>query len=128
MVCHRDIKAEHIMIKNKGGLYDCIIKVGDFKHACMINSPDAHMHGKVSTPFYSSPQVAKNDYTRLCDIWSCGVIMYMLLFGFPKRGTKNYKRYSAVSTNSKNFNFTEHRLDFHPNDWNSCSDGAKNLL
>ena len=41
----------------------------------------------IGTLYYSSPEVLKNDYNEKCDIWSAGVIMYMLLTGkMPFKG------------------------------------------
>eukprot|EP00440_Ansanella_granifera_P016864 gb/GFBE01018325.1/.p1 GENE.gb/GFBE01018325.1/~~gb/GFBE01018325.1/.p1 ORF type:complete len:388 (+),score=50.37 gb/GFBE01018325.1/:1-1164(+) len=82
-VCHRDIKPEHILLKDTEMLIDCQIKLIDFSTACEIkNEP---MTEKVGTPYYVSPQVHEARYTEACDVWSCGVVMYLLLLGYPRR-------------------------------------------
>ena len=45
----------------------------------------------ISQPYYIAPEVIKQDYNEKCDVWSCGVILYILLCGYPPYTGKNEK-------------------------------------
>ena len=79
-VVHRDLKYENIMWENNGP--DAQIKVIDFglskKFAC-AQEKDFVMTASVGTYYTMAPQVLQGVYTQQADLWSCGVIIYMLL-------------------------------------------------
>ena len=77
-ICHRDIKPENILINPKS----LQIKVIDFGLAT-IYSDFSQLTEKVGTPYYVSPEVLKGNYNKQCDMWSVGVIAYILLTGCP---------------------------------------------
>lgn len=80
-VVHRDIKPENILLEtSKSG--DLNIKIIDFGTANFYDK-NTKLTLKVGTPYYIAPEVLKKDYSNKCDIWSCGVIMYILLSGSP---------------------------------------------
>ncbi len=88
-IYHRDIKLENIFYK----LYDNqdstnpIIKLGDFGSA---NYVTVKSNGLVGTPRYMAPEIVKNEhYTNTVDIWSCGVVMFILLVGLHAWKMKN---------------------------------------
>jgi len=86
-VCHRDIRPEHVMIKDNGLLTHCEIKIIDFATACEIKK--VPFTEQLAMPYYASPQVYEKKYTYKCDIWSCGLILYLLLLGYPRLRTAN---------------------------------------
>ena len=91
-VIHRDLKPENILIESVDdatGFYN--IKVIDFGTA-KIYEQDHHEHKVVGSTYYIAPEVLNKNYNEKCDIWSCGVILYMLLSGkVPFNGENSAK-------------------------------------
>ena len=82
-IIHRDLKPENILIvsKNKSNNYPNI-KIGDFGMSKVVEK-NAIQNLVVGTIYYVAPEVIKKKYNEKCDIWSCGVIMYVLLTKKP---------------------------------------------
>jgi calcium-dependent protein kinase len=78
---HRDLKPENILLDRSAGK-NLSIKIIDFGTAKAF-VPDSKMHQLLGTPFYIAPEVLMGDYNEKCDVWSCGVILYILLSGTP---------------------------------------------
>ena len=79
-IVHRDLKPENLVLQNKNA--DSPIKVIDFGTSQVYDS-SKQMKQKYGTPYYIAPEVIKRNYTEKCDVWSCGVILYILLSGSP---------------------------------------------
>ena len=81
-IVHRDLKPENIMLTNKpiDGKYE--IKVIDFGTATVFE-PQNMLKKFIGTSYYIAPEVIKENYNEKCDVWSCGVILYILLCGYP---------------------------------------------
>ena len=86
-IIHRDLKPENILInKHNNGFPQ--IKVCDFGTSLMFNRGEVQDE-LVGSIYYIAPEVLKKKYNSKCDLWSCGVIMYILLTGVPPFGGSN---------------------------------------
>merc|ERR1712056_174847 len=83
-VCHRDLKPENFIFTSKEAIESekNIIKVIDFGLACKFEKGQV-LTTKAGTPYYVAPQVLAGKYNAESDLWSLGVIMYVLLCGYP---------------------------------------------
>lgn len=75
---HGDIKPSNIFFRSND---EDFIKLTDFGTSRRIT--DDHLQGVYGTSFFCAPEVAIGDYNEKCDVWSIGVIFYMLLCGQP---------------------------------------------
>ena len=77
-VMHRDLKPENILVDSESDT----LKIGDFGTATPFNSASKFSE-LIGTPYYIAPEVLAGNYGPKCDIWSCGIILYVLLCGAP---------------------------------------------
>ena len=75
-IVHRDIKPENILFDGTH------VKLIDFGTATFF-SKNHKMKSLNGTPYYIAPEVINGSYNELCDVWSCGIILYILLTGVP---------------------------------------------
>ena len=91
-VVHRDLKLENILFLNKNENSE--IKIIDFGVSTILEKKEnkiKKLNSKIGTVYYMSPEILKGSYTELCDIWACGVILYIMVFGFPPFNGNNDK-------------------------------------
>jgi len=118
-VCHRDLKPENFLFNTKDPIEKSLLKIIDFGLSCHFDA-NTVMTTKAGTPYYVAPQVLAGKYDHLSDLWSCGVIMYVILCGYPPF----YGETDAdVLTKVRLGNFT-----FNAADWKNVSEDAKNLI
>jgi calcium-dependent protein kinase len=84
-IVHRDLKPENLLIVKNNSFE---IKVIDFGLSRTFE-PNKNMYSRMGTPFYIAPEVLKKKYNEKCDVWACGVILYILLSGNPPFNGKN---------------------------------------
>ncbi|CAD8124734.1 unnamed protein product [Paramecium sonneborni] len=116
-IVHRDLKPENILFVNDN--QNSPLKIIDFGTSRKYD-PSKKMTKKLGTPYYIAPEVLKQDYNEKCDIWSCGVILYILLCGYPPFIGKTEKEIMKK--------VGEGKYEFDADDWNQISKEAKNLI
>ena len=118
-IVHRDLKPENIMLtqKPKNGNYQ--IKLIDFGTA-KIFKPGKKMNKFIGTSYYIAPEVLKERYDEKCDVWSCGVILFILLCGYPPfNGNTNVDIFHAIQNQNPIFGGEE---------WEDITPEAKDLI
>lgn len=118
-ICHRDIKPQNILLKSKDQ-HDQNIKLADFSFACRVHTPRS-LTARVGTPTYVAPEVLKNiPYDQSADMWSVGVILYVLLVGYPPFASENQ---AELFQKIRTADFT-----FIAEDWEGISPSAQDLI
>lgn len=118
-ICHRDIKLENFLLLSQAPVEENTLKLADFGLSCNYE-PGKVLQTKVGTMKYCSPQVLAGNYDQSADIWSCGVIMYILLaFDVPFPG----KNDAEVAQRVKKGNYA-----FKDAAWANVSDDARDLI
>ncbi|EGR29125.1 hypothetical protein IMG5_162280 [Ichthyophthirius multifiliis] len=116
-IVHRDIKPENLLFDTDKK--DANLKVIDFGTSRKIDE-NKKMSKRLGTPYYIAPEVLDQNYDEKCDVWSCGVVLYILLCGYPPFTGKNEDEILKKVRLGK--------FKFDPEDWNHISEDAKNLI
>ena len=117
-VCHRDLKPENILFSTLAD--DSTLKLIDFGLSKVFDGDKNTMKGAVGTTFYMAPEVITGQYDEKCDIWSCGVILYIMLCGKPPFFSQNEEELKKkICSMEFNFNYSE---------FDKISDDAKKLI
>ena len=87
---------------------------------CVVKEKGAKLPIIETVNYYTAPEILKNNYMQKADIWACGVIMYMLLCGFPPFNSSESEVLSLkIKAGDWSFDFKE---------WEYSSDGAKDFI
>lgn len=117
-VTHRDLKPENILVQLEEKSSENI-KIIDFGTCAVIN-PNEKLTKKTGTSFYIAPEVLLGTYNEKCDIWSCGIILYIMLCGGPPfNGSNNNEIFNEI---------IDGQLVFKGEVWNYVSNDASNLI
>ncbi|XP_069672549.1 calcium/calmodulin-dependent protein kinase type II alpha chain isoform X23 [Periplaneta americana] len=118
-VVHRDLKPENLLLasKQKGAA----VKLADFGLAIEVQGEQQAWFGFAGTPGYLSPEVLKKEpYGKPVDIWACGVILYILLVGYPPFWDEDQHRlYAQIKAGA---------YDYPSPEWDTVTPEAKNLI
>merc|ERR1712032_147806 len=118
-VCHRDLKPENFLFMTKDPIEKALLKIIDFGLSYKFTQNQV-LTTKAGTPYYVAPQVLAGKYDQLSDLWSVGVIMYVMLCGYPPFfGETDAEVLSKVRLGNFSFNAA---------DWKNVSEDAKNLI
>jgi calcium-dependent protein kinase len=120
-ICHRDLKPENFLCLNNEPMEKNFIKIIDFGLSARYKDGDK-LRSRAGTPMYAAPEVITGqDYTQLCDLWSIGVIMFILLSGRPPfPGANDFTALSQSAMAKVRF--------WPPEDWKEVSEDAKVLI
>lgn len=112
-----DLKPENLLLTSKSD--DANIKVADFGFATYVDGYS--ITSQCGTPGYIAPEILERKaYGKPADMWSFGVILYILLGGYPPFHDDNQNRLFKKITRGD--------YQFHPEYWGSVSDEAKDLI
>eukprot|EP00092_Neocalanus_flemingeri_P075196 GFUD01093119.1.p1 GENE.GFUD01093119.1~~GFUD01093119.1.p1 ORF type:complete len:533 (+),score=80.68 GFUD01093119.1:385-1983(+) len=118
-VVHRDLKPENLLLasKSKGAA----VKLADFGLAIEVQGDQQAWFGFAGTPGYLSPEVLKKEpYGKPVDIWACGVILYIILVGYPPFWDEDQQKlYAQIRAGA---------YDFPSPEWDTVTPEAKNLI
>ncbi|XP_011077787.1 calcium-dependent protein kinase 20 [Sesamum indicum] len=116
-VMHRDLKPENFLFVNEEE--ESPLKTIDFGLSVFFR-PGETFTDVVGSPYYVAPEVLRKHYGQECDVWSAGVIIYILLSGVPPFWDETEQGIFEQVLKGE--------LDFVSEPWPSISDSAKDLV
>nr|CDJ97008.1 Serine threonine protein kinase-related and Calcium calmodulin dependent protein kinase II domain containing protein [Haemonchus contortus] len=118
-IVHRDLKPENLLLASKAK--GAAVKLADFGLAIEVGQDTEAWFGFAGTPGYLSPEVLKKDpYGKPVDIWACGVILYILLVGYPPFWDEDQHRlYAQIKAGA---------YDYPSPEWDTVTPEAKSLI
>ncbi|XP_074094742.1 uncharacterized protein LOC141524614 [Cotesia typhae] len=118
-IVHRDVKPENLLVEMEGSHVRCL-KLGDFGLAQIVTGP---LYTVCGTPTYVAPEILEETgYGLKIDVWAAGVILYILLCGFPPFvSPENDQEELFERILSGQYEFTSPY-------WDPISDSAKQLI
>ena len=120
-IIHRDLKPENILLESEKETKKEFfhIKIIDFGTSDVIKK-NSMLTKQIGTPYYIAPEILNNSYNEKCDLWSCGVIMYIMLCGVPPFYAENDDDiYELVKIG---------KFEMLDREWDDISDDAKDLI
>lgn len=127
-IIHRDIKPENILLEeiseenrlDIANFYKNVnVKIIDFGTSNFYDKKKK-LNEIVGSPYYIAPEVLTGEYNEKCDIWSCGVLLYVMLIGNTP--------FDADTRNELLFKIVNQEIDYSDENWENISSKAKNLV
>eukprot|EP00579_Thalassiosira_antarctica_P016349 CAMPEP_0201946586 /NCGR_PEP_ID=MMETSP0903-20130614/54496_1 /ASSEMBLY_ACC=CAM_ASM_000552 /TAXON_ID=420261 /ORGANISM="Thalassiosira antarctica, Strain CCMP982" /LENGTH=390 /DNA_ID=CAMNT_0048489689 /DNA_START=295 /DNA_END=1462 /DNA_ORIENTATION=- len=117
-IVHRDIKPENVLFEsNEEG---SSVKLIDFGLSRTHGINESAMTNQVGTLYYMSPGVLQGKYDRSCDLWSIGIVSYILLCGYPPfNGSSDYEIHDAIRRG---------HLVFEEDVWGNLSNASRDFV
>ncbi|CAD8105530.1 unnamed protein product [Paramecium sonneborni] len=116
-IVHRDLKPENILFDQRATEQN--IKIIDFGTAKQIIS-NTQLKQKTGTPYFIAPEVIDQNYNSKCDLWSCGVILYIMMSGKPP--------FNGTNIDDLYRNIKNGYVDFTGCEWELVSQDAKSFI
>jgi calcium-dependent protein kinase len=116
-IVHRDMKPENLLLESHEEQAN--LKVIDFGTSALI-SPNQKLDQKLGTPYYTAPEIIKGHYNHKVDVWSSGVILYIMLCGYPPFNGHSDKEILQKAAKAE--------VNFPKGEWKSVSSLAKDLI
>ena len=132
-IAHRDLKPENVLLLNRSD--ELVVKISDFGFAKCMDDGDFKTPNKFTTN-YASPEALKNTkepesfrkYDLKCDIWSLGVIMYILCCGYPPFYSHHFHSTAKPSPAGLVKQILKGDFSFDTEEWRNISKDAKDLI
>lgn len=116
-IVHRDVKLENVIVEDRE--QDLIAKLIDFDSATFFDVT-RQVHGYYGTTYYMAPEVIMGNYDEKCDVWSLGVILYVMLSGRPPFWGYTERVVKSAIVNDP--------FSMSGKEWTSVSSSAKDLV
>ncbi|VDL94563.1 unnamed protein product [Schistocephalus solidus] len=118
-IVHRDLKPENLLLASKSR--GAAVKLADFGLAIEVQGDQFAWFGFAGTPGYLSPEVLRKEpYGKPVDIWACGVILYILLVGYPPFwDDEQHRLYAQIKSGN---------YEYPPPEWETVTPDAKDLI
>ncbi|KAI3372562.1 hypothetical protein L3Q82_023041 [Scortum barcoo] len=127
-IVHRDLKPENLLLASK--CKNAAVKLADFGLAIEVQGDQQAWFGFAGTPGYLSPEVLRKEaYGKPVDIWACGVILYILLVGYPPFWDEDqHKLYQQIKAGAYDGLLGLAHVLFPSPEWDTVTPEAKNLI
>merc|ERR1712050_243967 len=119
-VCHRDLTLDKFVFASKAPMEESVLKLADLESACFFEEGETLCTKFKSSSALSAPELLDGKYNQKCDLWSCGVMMFILLSGRPPITGQTEKEIHRRMYRAD--------FDFNPKYWSKVSEDAKHLV